>query len=99
MLEECQTTADQTSLVVIGIPLCVAAIWVAYLLRPIPKSLLANDEIFEDPVTGVVFQGDEGQRPERDAKVACCPITHLAHSSVGRTCFQSYRIHAMARRF
>lgn len=60
---------DQTSVVVIGIPLLVAALWIAYLLRPIPKDLLEKEKLFSDPDTGIVFQGEDGARPERDAKV------------------------------
>ena len=67
-VQECQSLVDRTSLVVIGVPLAVAAAWIAYLVRPIPKKLMEQEEMFEDPSTGIIFQAAEGQKPERDAK-------------------------------
>ncbi|GMH33601.1 hypothetical protein BSKO_01435 [Bryopsis sp. KO-2023] len=66
--QACQGDADRTFLIAIAIPIVVAVVSVAYLLRPLPEDAANREEIFSDPETGIVFEGPEGTSPERDQK-------------------------------
>ncbi|GAB4813742.1 hypothetical protein N2152v2_000788 [Parachlorella kessleri] len=57
---------DRAFLAAVGIPLAVLVAAVAYLTRPPPQDRLDSGELFEDSITGTVFEAPEGTQPERD---------------------------------
>lgn len=65
---QCQEAADKTFLTVTLIPLLGLLIAIILRFRPAAAENLDNDQVFDDPATGVYFESPDGTIPERDRK-------------------------------
>ncbi|GBF97990.1 hypothetical protein Rsub_10664 [Raphidocelis subcapitata] len=63
---ECAAHADRAFSVAIAAPLLAAAAALAWVLRRPPKELLDSGRVFEDDVTGTLFEAPDGMTPEFD---------------------------------
>eukprot|EP00198_Chlamydomonas_reinhardtii_P011867 XP_001701204.1 predicted protein [Chlamydomonas reinhardtii] len=76
--QSCQEATDRAFLIALAVPLVVAALSIAYVLRPPPPELTESGRVFEDPATGTRFEAPEGVNPERDknGELAYRPISY-----------------------
>ncbi|KAG2446849.1 hypothetical protein HYH02_008006 [Chlamydomonas schloesseri] len=76
--QSCQEATDRAFLIALAVPLVVAALSLAYILRPPPPELTESGRVFEDPATGTRFEAPEGVNPERDknGELAYRPISY-----------------------
>ncbi|KAG2427599.1 hypothetical protein HXX76_012253 [Chlamydomonas incerta] len=76
--QSCQEATDRAFLIALAVPLVVAALSIAYALRPPPPELIESGRVFEDRATGTRFEAPEGVSPERDknGELAYRPISY-----------------------